>query len=78
MTSVVPGSSLAIAGVAYCPSLTKLVWFNTMGASVAIVMLAVAFPRAHNGSGCHLRRQLFRSFRTQVSDQRPAVAADRH
>lgn len=35
------GSGLTIAGATYCLSFTRLPWFNTMGAPVAIGMLVV-------------------------------------
>ncbi len=38
---VVLGSGLTIAGATYCLSFTRLPWFNTMGAPVAIGMLVV-------------------------------------
>jgi RND superfamily putative drug exporter len=38
---VVMGSGLTIAGATYCLSFTRLPWFNTMGAPVAIGMLVV-------------------------------------
>lgn len=41
VTPVVLGSGLTIAGATYCLSFTRLPWFNTMGAPVAIGMLVV-------------------------------------
>jgi putative drug exporter of the RND superfamily len=38
---VILGSGLTIAGATYCLSFTRLPWFNTMGAPVAIGMLVV-------------------------------------
>ncbi len=38
---VVLGSGLTIAGATYCLSLSRLPWFNTMGAPVAIGMIVV-------------------------------------
>ena len=38
---VVLGSGLTIAGATYCLSFTRLPWFNTMGAPVAIGMIVV-------------------------------------
>ncbi|KLO30259.1 MMPL/RND family transporter [Mycobacterium haemophilum] len=43
VTPVVLGSGLTIAGATYCLSFTRLPWFNTMGAPVAIGMLVVVF-----------------------------------
>lgn len=62
---VVLGSGLTIAGATYCLSFTRLPWFNTMGAPVAIGMLVVVLAGLTLGPAVVFLGSRFHLFETK-------------
>ncbi|GAA4296960.1 RND family transporter [Mycobacterium paraffinicum] len=63
---VVLGSGLTIAGATYCLSFTRLPWFNTMGAPVAIGMIVVVLAGVTLGPAVVFAGSRFHLFEKQA------------